>query len=99
MAIVKVTITTVDTPLPAGETFAQYLYKVLAADGVTVVQTGAATALDFTFPADVPAGTYSATAQAEDPAAVAFGPVATAAFTVPAVATFAAPATITVALS
>lgn len=99
MAIVKFTITTIDTPLPAGETFAQYKYTIFAADGVTVVMTGQATALDFTFPTDVPVGSYVGAAQAEDTTNVVFGPTATATFTVVAAATFAAPATLVVALS
>jgi fatty acid-binding protein DegV len=100
MATVKADLVTVDTPQPAGQTFAQYVYNILAADGTTVVQTMSSTATSVTFSADVPAGAYTISVTAMDAANAPMGAAVTAAFTVPVAASnFAAPQTVTVTLS
>jgi hypothetical protein len=101
MSLVTVVIaTTTDVALGAGISFGQYDYSILAADGVTVVQEGKSAALTFAFPDDVPAGSYTAVAQALDSTGAKLGTSATAAFTVVAApVTFAQPATLTVTVA
>jgi predicted phage tail protein len=101
MSIVTAVITTTTTPLPAGVTFDHYRYEILAADGVTIVQTGNATTTTFSFPADVAAGSYTAQVQAIDSTGATLGVAASAPFTVaPSTGgTFEQPATVTVTLS
>lgn len=100
MSKVTAVITTTPQPLPSGASFGQYRYEILAADGVTVVQTGTDTATTFTFPSDVVPGSYTLNAVALDSTGAVLGTAATAAFTIaPATPTFEQPATVTVTLS
>jgi len=101
MSTVAMVITTSTTALPNGVAFDHYRYEILAADGVTVVQTGNSASTSFTFPADVPAGSYTANVVAIDTTGSVLGVAASAAFTVPPVvgSTFEQPSTVTVTLS
>lgn len=100
MATVEIAIlSTTEQNLPAGEAFGTYVYQILAADGTTMVQTGSAPTLSFTFPVPVAPGAYVASAQAQSTTGVMLGTAVTSPFTVVAPAQFAAPATVTVTLS
>ena len=100
MSKVTLVITTSEQPLPPNVSFANYRYEILAADGVTVVQTGTDVATTFTFPNDVAAGSYTANVVALDASGAVLGIAATAGFTIPvATPTFAQPASVTVTLS
>ncbi len=99
MAKVTAVLATSPAVLPAGVLFGQYKYTILAADGLTVVQSMLSTATSVTFASDVPAGSYTASAVAVDSAGADLGTAVSVAFTVPAAATFDAPTSVTVTLS
>lgn len=101
MSIIAMTIATAPAVAPAGQVFAQYKYSILAADGVTVVQSMESTADTVTFATDVPEGSYTASVIALDATGANLGTPATAAFTVAAGAgsSFDQPQTVTVTQS
>ena len=92
-----VIVSTTETNLPAGDTFSGYAFQIL--NGSEIVQSGAANALNFTFPNDVPPGSYVASVVAVNQTGAAMSTPVTASFTVAAPAQFPAPATITVSVS
>jgi hypothetical protein len=102
MAMVTVTVTSsATTDTPTGVVPAGYQYEIQDNTTLAVIQTDVSTDLSaYTFPEDVPAGTYLVTVNPYDSVSEhTFGSGISGTLTVPAPATYQAPTAITIALS